>query len=233
MVRWALKDNFKDMESENALTVDDDSTILREGFKPLLCPVDADKKMHWCGLDSGGAAKVADQPCPCCATTSEDLATPNANHCSRFCSQWEADGKLRGHPNWYCYHKLCEESDRLLKELNSLAENLDSFARDSKIACNEDPMAKPQGNSIRDPNSIFFDYGEASRPVRNAYMDLSLRNLLTTGSIKEMQDRLKKAFTKEFSLQEVQKELAHGTMSERTAMYLVLNALHQRPVASM
>jgi hypothetical protein len=80
MVRWALKENFKDMETENALTVADDFTILGEGFKPLLCPVDADKKTHWCGLDSGGTAKVVDQPCPCCATTSEDLATPNANH---------------------------------------------------------------------------------------------------------------------------------------------------------
>jgi hypothetical protein len=87
MVRWALTDNFKDMELENALTVDDESTILGEGFKPLLCPVDADKKMHWCGLDSGGAAKVVDQPCPCCAITSDDLAVPNANHCSRFCNQ--------------------------------------------------------------------------------------------------------------------------------------------------
>jgi hypothetical protein len=63
MVQWAWKENFKDMESENALTVDDDARILGEGFKPLLCPMDADKKMRWCGLDSGGAAKVVDQPC--------------------------------------------------------------------------------------------------------------------------------------------------------------------------
>jgi hypothetical protein len=127
MVRWALTDNFKDMELENALTVDDESTILGEGFKPLLCPVDADKKMHWCGLDSGGAAKVVDQPCPCCAITSDDLAVPNANHCSRFCNQWETDGKLRGYPNWHCYHKplitpariaiLREECERLVQEL--------------------------------------------------------------------------------------------------------------------
>jgi hypothetical protein len=40
-----------------------------------------------------------------------------------------------------------------------------------------------------------------------------------------MQDHLKKALAKEFGLQELQKELAHGAMSERTAMYVVLNVL--------
>jgi hypothetical protein len=53
---------------------------------------------------------------------------------------------------------LCEESNRLLEELGSLAENLDAFARDSKIDSKEDPTAKPKGNLIRDPKSIFFDY---------------------------------------------------------------------------
>jgi hypothetical protein len=241
MVRWALTENFKDMEIENALTIDDDSTILGEGFKPLLCPVDADKKMHWCGLDSGGAAKVVNQPCPCCATISDNLALPNAHWCSRFCNQWKAEGKLDGYPNWKCYHKplitaeqielLREESDRLIQELGSLAENMDSFVRESKIDCyEEDPTGNPQANSLPDPKSIFFDYGQASRAVRNAYMvslasDLSLRNLPTTGSVKEMQDRLKKAISKEFCLREVQRELEHGTISERTAMYLVINAL--------
>jgi hypothetical protein len=113
MVRWALTDNFKEMELENALTFDDTSTILGEGYKPLLCPVDADKKMHWCGLDSGGAAKVVNQPCPCCATISDDLANPNAHLCSRFCNEWERDGKLEGFPNWRCYHKPLITSERI------------------------------------------------------------------------------------------------------------------------
>jgi hypothetical protein len=240
MVRWALTDNFKDMDEENNLTIDDHSIILGEGYKPLLCPVDADKKMHWCGLDSGGAAKVVDQPCPCCAITSDDLAVPNANWCSRFCNQWKAEGKLGGYPNWKCYHKplitpariaiLREELDRLLEELGSLSENIDSFVKESKIDCSEDPTGQPQGNARSDPKSIFFAYGQATSAVRNAYMialasDLSLRNFPTTGSLKEMQDRLKKALIKEYMLREVQKELDHGTVSEKTAMYLAINAL--------
>ncbi len=192
MVRWALTDNFKDTELENASTVDDDSTILGEGFKPLLCPVDADKKMHWCGLDSGGAAKVVDQPCPCCAITSDDLAVPNANHCSRFCSQWETDGKLRGYPNWHCYHKpfimpariaiLREECERLVQELGTLAENLVEYAEESKLDSSEDPTGQPQANARSDLVSIFFNYGQAVSTVRNVYMiavasNLSLQNL--------------------------------------------------------
>jgi hypothetical protein len=121
MVRWALMKNFKDMDLENALMFNDESSILREGFKPLLCPVDADKKMYWCGLDSGGAAKVVNQPCPCCATILDYLATPNAHWCSQFCNQWKLEGKLDAYHNWKCYHKhlistkqiemLQEESD--------------------------------------------------------------------------------------------------------------------------
>jgi hypothetical protein len=55
--------------------------------------------------------------------------------------------------------------------------------------------------------------------------DLALRNLPTTGSLKEMQDRLKKALIKEYTLREVQRELEHGTISKKTAMYLAINAL--------
>jgi hypothetical protein len=107
---------------------------------------------------------------------------------------------------------------------------MDSFPSDSKINCEEDPTGNPQGNSLRDAKLIFFDYGQAARPARNAYMlalasNLSLRNMPTTGSIKEMQDHLKKALCKEFCLREVQKELEHGTISKKTAMYLVINAL--------
>jgi hypothetical protein len=55
--------------------------------------------------------------------------------------------------------------------------------------------------------------------------NLALQNLPSTGLLKEMQDRLKAALTKEFNLWEVHKELAHGTISEKTAMYLVINVL--------
>jgi hypothetical protein len=121
MVSWALTENFNDMEINNALTFDDNSTILREGYKPLLCPVDADKKMHWCGLDS--AAKVIHQLCPCCATILDNLSLPNAHWCSHFCNQWKAERRHDGYPNWKCYHKpiiIAEQIDMLREESDCL-----------------------------------------------------------------------------------------------------------------
>ena len=40
-----------------------------------------------------------------------------------------------------------------------------------------------------------------------------------------MQDRLNNALIKEYMLREVQRELEHGTISKKTAMYLAINAL--------
>jgi hypothetical protein len=81
MEQWPLTNNFKEMELENALTFNNTYTILQESYTPLLCPVDADKKMHWRGLDSGGAVKVLNQSCPSCATIWDNLANPNAHLC--------------------------------------------------------------------------------------------------------------------------------------------------------
>jgi hypothetical protein len=55
--------------------------------------------------------------------------------------------------------------------------------------------------------------------------NLALRNLPTTVSLKEMQDHLKNALIEEYTLCEVQRELEHGTVSEKTAMYLSIDAL--------
>jgi hypothetical protein len=93
LINWALKLNFNLFKDEDKLGDGESSKLLGEGFFPLRCPVDADKKMHWAGLGSGGAAKVHKKPCPCCAIVSDDLAKPNAKLCQRFCQQWKADGK--------------------------------------------------------------------------------------------------------------------------------------------
>jgi hypothetical protein len=55
--------------------------------------------------------------------------------------------------------------------------------------------------------------------------NLALQNLPTTGSLKEMQDGFKKALIQEYMLRAVQKELVHRTISEKTAIYLTINAL--------
>jgi hypothetical protein len=91
VVNAELKDNFDKLAKEDALSEDDTSSILGDGFKPLISPCDADKKMHWAGLGSGGAAKVYKLPCTCCAIKTDDLAVANSSLCERWCQQWEKD----------------------------------------------------------------------------------------------------------------------------------------------
>jgi hypothetical protein len=57
IVNAELKENFAKLAKEDALSENKTSSLLGAGFKPLVSPCDACKKMHWAGLNSGGAAK--------------------------------------------------------------------------------------------------------------------------------------------------------------------------------
>jgi hypothetical protein len=78
--------------------------------------------------------------------------------------------------------------------------------------------------------SIHFDHSRANARDRNTYLmavanDLALRNLDMTGSVSEMQERLRKALVMEFLLREIEADIAHGTISQRSALYLIINAI--------
>jgi hypothetical protein len=240
LVNAELKENFAKLAKEDALGQDDTSFILGEGFKPLISPCDADKKMHWAGLGIGGAAKVCKLSCSCCAIKSDDLAVPNSTLCQRWCQQWEKEGKLDAYPNWRCHHKamvtpariaeMREESETIHAQLGDLAEKLEALVQDSSIDCAEDPRGVGQGNAIQDPSSIHFDHTRANAADKNAYLtslghDLTIRNLDATGTINEMQERLKKALILEYVLREIENDIAHGTISQRSALYLIINAI--------
>jgi hypothetical protein len=196
--------------------------------------------VHWAGLGSGGAAKVYKSPCTCCAIKLDDLAVPNLALCVRWCQQWQNDGKLAAYPNWRCYHKpmvtperiaeIREQSEQIQLQLGDLAKKLDSLADQLKLDCLEDPRGSGQGNAIHDVASIHFDTTRGHQTDRNTYLmslanDLTIRNLDTTGSIDEMQERLKKALVLEYTLKEIEAKVAHGTISQRDALYLIINAI--------
>jgi hypothetical protein len=240
LVRWAFKENFKVLELEDKLTEDDTSSILGEGFKPLRCPCDADKKMHWAGTGAGGAAKVVKKPCMCCAIGGKEMAKANSELCETWCQNWKAQGKLEEFPNWQCWHKpfitperiakIREDADSIRQELGNLSECLTELIDESLLNHKEDPRGTPQANALRDPASIHFKFSEASSSEKNEYMmkvasDLLLRHLPSTGSLGDMQERLKTAVTMEYTLRHIEDELAHGRVSMATAMYLVINAL--------
>ena len=240
LVNAELKANFAKLAKEDALSENDTSSILGEGFKPPMSPCNADKKMHWAGLGSGGAAKVHKLPCSCCAIKSDDLAVPNSTLCERWCLQWRKEGKLVDYPNWRCYHKpmvtpdriakMREEGEQISLQLGDLADKLESLAEISKIDCSEDPRGVGQGNALHEISSMHFDHTRASTTDRNTCVnslghDLTIRNLDATGTIKEMQERLKKALMLEFVLKEIEEDIAHGTISQRSALHLIINAI--------
>jgi hypothetical protein len=167
-----LKENFEKLAKEDGLSDDDPSSLLGEGFKPLISPCNADKKMHWAGLGTGGAAKVYKLPCTCCAVKSDDLAVANSTLCERWCQQWQREGKLADYPHWRCYHKpmvtperiaeIREQADSIQLQLGDLADRVDSLMELSLIDCSEDPRGVGQGNATHDVESIHFDHSRGN-----------------------------------------------------------------------
>jgi hypothetical protein len=181
-----LKANFYELAKEDRFGEDNNSSILGEGFKPLISPCDADKKMHWAGLGSGGTAKVYKLPCTCCAIKSEDLAMPNSTHCKRWCDQWRLDGKLAAYPNWKCYHKpmittqqiakIRDESEQIEHQLfGHLVGKMELLVDHLKLDCSKDPRGIGQGNAIHDMASIHFDTIRSNQTDQNTYL-MSLAN---------------------------------------------------------
>jgi hypothetical protein len=61
--------------------------------------------------------------------------------------------------------------------------------------------------------------------MRRVANDLLLRDLALTGDLNAMRDTLKIVLAKEFTLREIQENIEWGTISQRTAFYLVINAI--------
>jgi hypothetical protein len=180
VVQWALEKYFTELETETNLGEDDHSSILGEGYKPLKSPCDADKKMQWIGLGTGGGAKVYKKPCTCCAVESKYLLTPNSVLCARWCLHWQQQGKLEAYPNWQCFHKdmvtpakiaeLRECSDEVELEFSSLMVRFETIWADSMIDIRQDP--------VENPKSIFYDFELADSSEKNACMRRVANDLL-------------------------------------------------------
>jgi hypothetical protein len=126
--------------------------------------------------------------------------------------------------------ELWEHSEQIQLQLGNLSEKVDSLADLSKVNCREDPRGAGQGNAIHDVASIHFDHTRANETDKNTYLmslahDLAIQNLDTTGSVSEMRERLKKALVMEYLLREIEADIAHGTISQRSALYLIINTI--------
>jgi hypothetical protein len=131
-------------------------------------------------------------------------------------------------PQWIA--KISEESEQIELQLGNLAGKMESLADHSKLNCLEDPRGIGQGYTIHDMASIHFDTTHSNQTDRNTYLmalanDLTIQNLETAGRINEMQERLKRTLCLEYVLKEIEGDIAHGTISQCSALYLIINAI--------
>jgi hypothetical protein len=239
VVEHALGDKYRLMQEEDALDDDAQSILLGPAYKPIKSPAHGDMKMHWCGTASGGATKVVKNPCHCCGVKDGDLCVANHELCNRFCQQWSANGKLDDLPGYQCFHREMLTEERLLtiqdeaedlRELLQVAEGwVEGIRKDSVLDCTTNPnISTPQAEA--DTMTIHFNLRCARRCDKAAYTrslikDLQLRELDIDGTVIELQERLLKSHIEEYKLLQLEDDLSHGKISERSALYVILNAI--------
>jgi len=210
------------------------SSILGFDYKAVQMPTDGDMKMHWSGTAGGGAAKVVNHPCHCCAIHSDDIALPGNKIECQVCVGWNESQEIndKDFGEWKCYHKpiITEERKAQLEKekvgisalVGVVANDLENLRQQSIINHNVD-----EG----DVNSIYYDYyAKANKPQRPAFRkllftELQLREMDTSGTVGDMQKRLFKQLDTEEELRKINAELKTTTLTDKTAMYLVLNAV--------
>ena len=139
----------------------------------------ADLSAQWKFLGRGGAVKIHEYPCHCCAIHNKELVEPNNQPC-RLCIRI---GHTERDPNWKCYHRemlterkiteLEQEASHLLRTdvQQKSREAFDSVRENSNLRMNENPRVCI-GESKLDSKSIHYDI---SRPLDREAPDYGVR----------------------------------------------------------
>ena len=129
----------------------DEATLPEElkEFKHFITMVSCDLSAAWKGLGRGGAKGQHEQPCTCCGTHSNFLATPNPTVCSCWCRE-----RTDQDPNWTCYHTAIttpELLDKMAKEVKDLKKTLqvelEDIIKRSKMVLDDVDDEAPSWNS--------------------------------------------------------------------------------------
>jgi hypothetical protein len=214
-----------------------DNELTRRAFKPVKLALNMDMSATWKLFGIGGAAKVKQHPCHCCAIRSKDLSTPNATPCNKWCRELHSDD-----PDWECYHhefldtatlqRMREDLEQVKEKLGSLADKVVEISEQSSFDCTEDPRVV-QGNSTADITSIHFDYTaegvtEADKLQYSVLLNAELikRNISALGSMAVRRQRLKDSLVSEWQYLQLKKGLAQGELMENSACaFLVIDAV--------
>jgi hypothetical protein len=218
-----MEDCESDDPTKNPMT-------LHWGMLPLTCAANCDLSAGWKCLCKGGAAKVSNHPCHCCALYKSKWALQNSEAKLLDCN-W-CHELHSGVPNWKCYHHpmMTPESLSMAQvELNRLMEglsgSLERVEKESRLQVDDADDATPE--SRRNPMSIHYCPGTNEEKLKYGEFltaELIIRDMSPFGTISAKRVTLRKAARSEANVRLLLTELAHGTPSEG-AMFLLIQAI--------
>lgn len=197
---------------------------------PLTCAANSDMSAGWKCLCKGGAAKVSNYPCHCCALYKLKWATANSAEKKLDCNICHE--LHSGVPNWNCYHhqmftpeSLSRAEIELARLTGALSGSLERVNRDSQLQVDDVEDVAP--GSDRNPCSIHFQPESDSEKLEFGEFlirELILRDMNPLGTISVKLGTLRKAVRSEVKIRLLLTELEHGTPSEG-AMFLLIQAI--------
>jgi hypothetical protein len=200
------------------------------GLKPLTTAANCDLSAGWKCLCKGGAAKVANLPCHCCALYKLKWAIPNSDAKKIDCNLCHE--LHSGIPDWQCYHhsmmtpESLEQAEVELSRLTTgLSGNLDRIDKHSKLQLDDVENASPE--STKQPTSIHYRPTTVEEQLMFGELlseELILRDMSPLGIVSVKLDALRKAVLAEAKIRLLLTELSHGTPSEG-AMFLLIQAI--------
>ena len=218
---------MEDCESNDPLL---NKMMANYGMMPLTCAANCDLSAGWKCLCKGGAAKVANLPCHCCALYKDKWARPNSDTMKldcNLCRDLHAED-----PTWRCYHHSMmtpENLSRAQLELNRLTAGLsgsiETVDRESRLQRDDVEEAVPE--SDRNPASIHFHPETAEEKLKFGELlsaELILRGMSPVGRLSTKVETLLKAVRAEAKIRLLLTELEHGSPSEG-AMFLLIQAI--------
>jgi hypothetical protein len=203
------------------------------GLLPMTCGANSDLSAGWKCLCKGGAAKVSNLPCHCCALHKTKWAQGNSTEKMRDCA-WclEANDGVAPPNDWKCYHHRMMTDESLaqgrleLEQLTAaLSGNLALIDEGTKMQLDDVDTVTPA--SDRNPRSIHHIPETAAERVQFGILlsdELILRDMSPLGTLTVKRDSLSKALVAEGKIRLLLTELAHGTASEG-AMFLLIQAI--------
>jgi hypothetical protein len=198
-------------------------------YEPFECVCNCDLAAAWKLLGKGGAVKVHTLPCTGCATTSDELVTPNARLCGRWCYEHSLVD-----PEWLCYHKEMATPEHVAtmkaevsELLSAMGDALDEVLAASKMADSDVDIEVPLVASTRNPSSIHFisqSPGEIRSFSQLLSSELMIRDLDNGGSMEVRREKLRKSLQREATIAKLNREISHGDVRDG-AYFLLMNTL--------